>query len=214
MQITLLCTSERHPVNPWLQAWSSKNSEEYDIRICRDRSELSGGDVLFLISCSQIIDAEARSKYRHTLVLHASDLPEGRGWSPHVWALLGGAREITVTLLDADDGVDTGAVWVKKSFPVAADALHDEVDRLLFDVELNLMDTALRLISTGALPSPQASGLTPVYYRKRSPADSEIDPSKPLSELFNKIRLMDPDRYPAFFSLHGHVYTIRLKKVR
>ena len=40
------------------------------------------GDILFLISCSERIGDAYRQKYRHVLVLHASDLPKGRGWSP------------------------------------------------------------------------------------------------------------------------------------
>lgn len=214
MQITLLCTSESHPVNRWLRVWREERADEHEIQLCRDRAELIGGDILFLVSCSQIIDAEVRRRYRHTLVLHASDLPLGRGWSPHIWALLEGSREVTVSLLDAEDEVDTGAIWAKRSFVVAADALHDEVDRLLFDAELCLMDEALRLIALGAQPTPQSTQITPSYYRRRTPSDSEIDPHQPLADLFNKIRLMDPERYPAFFALHGHFYTISLKKVK
>lgn len=213
MQITLLCTSPEHPVNTWLARWKSQHQASHTITLCRDKSELPGGDVLFLVSCSQLIDAVTRGRYRHTLVLHASDLPHGRGWSPHIWALLEGAEAITLSLLEAEDGVDTGAIWAKRTFPVPAHALHDEIHRLLFDTELALMDEGLTLIEAGAEPLPQAEHIVPTYYRKRTPADSEIDPSLPLRELFQTIRVMDPQRYPAFFRLHGHSYAIELKKV-
>ncbi len=213
MRITLLCTSPDHPVNAWLTRWQAQHQRDHDIALCRDKGELPGGDILFLISCSQIIDAATRARYRHTLVLHASDLPHGRGWSPQIWALLEGAEAITVSLLDAEDGVDTGAIWAKRTIPVPVHALYDEINCLLFDTELSLMDEALTLISTGAEPVPQPQHIPPTYYRKRTPSDSEIDPTQPLSELFPTIRVMDPQRYPAFFRLHGHTYTIEIKKV-
>tara|TARA_B100000678_G_scaffold220464_1_gene187801 strand:- start:140 stop:799 length:660 start_codon:yes stop_codon:yes gene_type:complete len=213
MQITLLCSSPEHPVNAWLESWRAHHQGRHSITLCRTKDELPGGDVLFLVSCSQIIDAATRAHYLHTLVLHASDLPYGRGWSPHIWSLLEGAASITVSLLEAEDGVDTGAIWAKRTFPVPAHALHDEIHRLLFDTELELMDEGLTLIGAGAKPQPQPATKTPTYYRKRTPADSEVDPTNSLCELFPIIRLMDPQRYPAFFRLHGHTYSIELKKV-
>ena len=78
-KITILCTDPQHPVNPKLMAWSHQYAKEAEISILRDSRELAGGDYLFLVSCHQIIDADMRSKFRYTLVLHASALPEGRG---------------------------------------------------------------------------------------------------------------------------------------
>ncbi|RAR56780.1 methionyl-tRNA formyltransferase [Onishia taeanensis] len=213
MKITVLCTDADHPVNDWLMRWKDLHHRQHDIYICRDRQDLCGGDVLFLVSCSQIINAKYREKYRHVLVLHASDLPKGRGWSPHIWALLEGEKTITVSLLDAEDSVDTGAIWAKRTFEVPAHALHDEIHELLFDTELALMDQALLLVADGKTPAPQSPDVAASYYPKRSPTDSEVDPAQPLSELFNTIRVMDPSRYPAYFQLHGHIYTIEMKKV-
>ena len=34
---------------------------------------------------------------------------------------------------------------------------------------------------------------------KRTPADSEIDPGKSILEQFNLLRIVDSERYPAFF---------------
>ncbi|UYG06029.1 formyltransferase family protein [Halomonas sp. M4R1S46] len=213
MRITLLCTSSDHPVNAWLLRWREKNQKQHDIVLCRNRQELPGGDVLFLVSCNQVIDAKTRAKYRHTLVLHASDLPKGRGWSPHIWALLEGAKSITVSMLEAADSVDTGAIWSKRSFSVPDHALYDEIHERLFETELALMDEALMLVESGAEPVPQSTDVTPTYYPKRSPVDSKIDPSQALITLFNTIRVMDPHRYPAYFKLHGHTYAIEIKKV-
>jgi methionyl-tRNA formyltransferase len=54
---------------------------------------------------------------------------------------------------------------------------------------------------------------TASHWPRRRPEDSEIDPDKPIREVFDVIRVADPKRYPAFFRLNGHVYAIALKKV-
>ena len=67
------------------------------------------------------------------------------------------------------------------------------------------------MIESGEAQVPQAD-IEATYYPKRTPDDSEVDPDKSLRDLFNQIRVCDPNRYPAFFELHGIRYTIELKK--
>ena len=51
------------------------------------------------------------------------------------------------------------------------------------------------------------------YFRKRSPQDSRIDPSRPLADSFDLLRVADPERYPAFFEHRGQTYRIRIDKL-
>jgi methionyl-tRNA formyltransferase len=97
MRISLLCSDENHPVNSYLKKWIEDNNSTHHIELIRKKCELSGGDILFLISCSEIVDASDRSAYQACLVLHASDLPKGRGWSPHIWQILDETSYVTQT---------------------------------------------------------------------------------------------------------------------
>jgi methionyl-tRNA formyltransferase len=58
-------------------------------------------------------------------------------------------------------------------------------------------------------PTPQQG--TPSYYRRRTPADSEIDPRRPLMDSFDLLRLADPERYPAYFTLHDRKFRITIE---
>lgn len=82
--------SADHPVNAWLERWAGDNAGRAQIDIIRSKKDLTNGDFLFLISCSELVREPDRSRYRHSIVIHASDLPRGRGWSPHVWDVLAG----------------------------------------------------------------------------------------------------------------------------
>lgn len=176
-----------------------------------DKADLQGGDILFLVSCSQIIRDTERKKYKATLVLHASDLPTGRGWSPHIWSILDGADQITVCLLEASEPVDSGAIWLKKTFILEGHELLPEINAKLFVAELTLMTQAVEQF--GSIKPTQQVGDSGLYMPKRCRADSQLDPDKTIAEQFDLLRVVDSQRYPAFFNYRGKQYLIHIEKV-
>lgn len=212
MKITVLCTDPAHPVNRYLDAWISKIQHRHRVDLIRSRSGLSEGDFLFLVSCSEIIKLEHRNNYRHTLVLHASDLPKGRGWSPHVWEIVNGRDTITLSLLEAEDKVDTGRLWLKREIPMAKTALWYEVNNRLFESEISLMNEAVERCEH-IKPYPQNPDIKPTYYRKRTPLDSQLYPNQSIADQFDLIRMCDPERYPAWFEFYGQKYKLVLEKM-
>jgi len=52
------------------------------------------------------------------------------------------------------------------------------------------------------------------FYPRRRPDDSRLDPSRTLAEQFRLLRVVDNDRYPAFFEWRGSMYTLRIRKVQ
>lgn len=212
MKIHILCSDAEHPVNDYLKHWMQKYGAVHTVELVRSRSELTTGDFLFLISCDEIVKQEHRAGYDHILVLHASDLPQGRGWSPHVWELVSGARVITLSLLEAEDKVDTGRIWCKRSIPIKRTALWDEVNHCLFEAEIELMTEAIEHLEQ-IYPQAQSNLVEPSYYRRRTPRDSMINPEQSISQQFDLLRMCDPERYPAWFEMHGQKYKIVLEKL-
>jgi len=211
MKITLVCTNVAHPVNAYLQSWMDEQQGVHEVELVRNKTELEGGQILFLVSCSEIIGQVDRNKYLATLVLHASDLPKGRGWSPHIWEIVNGADHITLSLLEAEDKVDSGRIWAKKQIDVPAHALWDEINHLLFMAEIELIDLAVK--NFGRLtPQLQTDVAQATYYPKRTPQNSQLDPYKTIADQFNQMRVCDPNRFPAFFVHLGQRYTVKLEK--
>jgi methionyl-tRNA formyltransferase len=206
--VHIVCTDPAHGVNAWLERWAMAHAHDAEVHILRDAREATGGDFLFLVSCHQIIGAEIRARYRHTLVLHASALPAGRGMSPHVWQILEGRGGFTLSMLEAVDALDAGRIWHQLEVAVPPDAVCHEINERLFDAELALMDWAL---AHAATVQPREQHGEPSYYRKRGPADSRLDPERPLAEQFDLLRVSDPDRYPAHFEYRGRRYRLRLE---
>ena len=213
MNVSILCTNRVHPVIERLNEWGKSMAlKQHKISLVFDKTELLGGDILFLVSCGQMIGDRERAKYKSTLVLHASDLPKRRGWSPHIWSILDGENEITVSLLEATEPVDTGRIWLKTSFVLEGHELIDEINNKLFDAEIFLMTCTVDGFEK-INPSAQ-DGNPESYMRKRTPDDSEIDPEKSILEQFNLLRIVDSDRYPAFFYHLGCKYQLKIEKVK
>lgn len=212
MRISVLCSDEQHPVNVYLRRWIEAQQGVHEVELARNKKELNGGDILFLISCQEIVTAADRSGYHASLVLHASDVPHGRGWSPHIWQLVEGAEEITLSLLEAEDKIDSGRIWKKLKLAIPRDALWDEINSHLFDAEIQLLNFATQEFGA-ANPTAQDQSIMPTYYPRRSTADSQIDPALSIASQFDKIRVCDPNRFPAFFELYGKRYKLTLEKL-
>lgn len=209
-KVTIICSTEAHPVYSRLRNWVDSEVNPYQASLVKTASEATGGgDLLFLVSCSEIVSRAARKHFQHTLVLHASDVPKGRGWSPHVWDILKGKDRIVLSLLEAADGVDTGRIWRKKEIQLDGTELYDEINALLFDAEIELIEWACANFND--VQPVEQSGIAD-YYKRRNREDSRLDPDKTISQQMNLLRVCDPDRFPAFFDCKGQRYTIRIQK--
>lgn len=211
IRVEVLCTDERHPINRCIDAWASKHRGKVELNIARQAAELSGGDLLFLVSCQEVVHRDTRARFTHALVLHASDLPRGRGWSPHVWQILEGKTEITITLLEAGDNVDSGDIWQQVKVHVPDHATWPEINAAICGATLELIDFAIKNWHS-VVARPQSPDIRPTYYPRRRPEDSRLDLDKTIAEQFDLLRIADPERYPAYLEFRGHTYRIKLEK--
>jgi methionyl-tRNA formyltransferase len=211
MKVTIICSSFDHPIYSYLSTWKSENDKTIDIEIVTSAENVRGGDILFLISCSQIINKNIRDLYKVALVIHASDVPKGRGWSPHIWQIIGGYNKITISLMEVEDKVDSGMIWHQQLIELEGHELFDEINSLLFTTEIRLINYAIKSFQS-VKPYPQPN-IIPSYYSMRTPEDSEINTDRSIKDVFNLLRVADPDRYPAYFYHLGKKFKIRIEKV-
>ena len=207
LRIEVLISDKNHPIMSYLKDWTSMQE---NISIVHSTKDLIGGYILFLVSCNEIVQAETFQKFKHALVLHASDLPEGRGWSPHIWSVLEGKNTLTLSLLEADSKVDQGPIWLKQIIELEGHELFNEINDKLFRAEIELMAEAIR--SANVISPKSQSNLASNYYPKRTPEDSRLNIDKSLIDQFNLLRVADKDRFPAFFEYLGHRYILKIEK--
>jgi methionyl-tRNA formyltransferase len=134
--------------------------------------------------------------------VHASLLPRWRGAAPIHRAIMAGDAETGVTIMQMDEGLDTGAMTMREAMPIAADATTGELHDALAAMGARLMPVALAAADRGTLnatPQP-AGGVT--YAEKIAKSESRIDWSRPARDVHNHIRGLSP--FPgAWFEFDG-----------
>ncbi|GIU50579.1 MULTISPECIES: formyltransferase family protein [Shewanella] len=210
--ITIICSNSAHPIYSYLKDWKQQKSELYNIKLLNSLAEIDyAGDILFLVSCSEIVSKNVREMFTYNLVLHASDLPRGRGWSPHVWDIINGVDKLTLSLINAEDEVDTGDIWRQKTIHLTGKELYQEINHKLFLAEIELMSWACKHIdNVSAYPQSKSIG---TYYRKRTKDDSRLDENASIYSQFNLLRVCDPERFPAFVVINGKKYKILVEEM-
>ena len=141
--------------------------------------------------------------------VHASLLPRWRGAAPINRAIMAGDAESGVTIMQMDEGLDTGATAMAERVSIGPDMtagdLHDALARLGADLMLRAIAAAERG-SLSLTPQP-AAGVT--YAAKIGKDETRIDWTKPWRDVHNHIRGLSP--YPgAWFEIGG----VRVKALR
>ena len=123
------------------------------------------------------------------LNIHASLLPRWRGAAPIQRAILAGDGTTGITIMQMDEGLDTGAMLCRESLPIGPDmnagALHDALAELGARLIVKVLSAPL----PAAVPQP-ADGVT--YAAKISPAEAQIDWSKSAQDLERQVRAFAP----------------------
>jgi methionyl-tRNA formyltransferase len=176
-----------------------------------DARQLPGGDLCFYLSYGRIVDQETRSRYRNNLVVHESDLPQGKGWSPLTWQILEGKNRIPVTLIEAAERVDSGIIYAQDWLEFEGHELIDELRRKQASATVSLCQWFIANYPQSAAQGTEQRGKES-FYPRRKPVDSKLDLNKSLAEQFHLLRVVDNERYPAFFEISNHKYIINVMK--
>lgn len=174
-----------------------------------ESSDLDHGDICFYLSYGKIVDSQTRSKYSNNLVVHASDLPKGRGWSPSSWLILEGQDELPITLLEAEDEVDSGFIYGQELQQLDGIELVDDWRALLAEKTKKLASSFVSNFPTSLDRAIEQLG-EPTYYKRRRPDDSALDINKSLAEQINNLRIADNDNYPAYFIYKGKKFILKI----
>jgi methionyl-tRNA formyltransferase len=181
-----------------------------DAVLCRRHDDIDEGAVAFYLGCVKITPPDVLARNQRNLVVHASDLPQGRGFSPLTWQILEGKSTIPICLLDAVEGVDAGTIVYRDSMHFNG---HELIEEMRGVMGLKHVELCLRFLADATPPiGREQTGEASVYQRRR-PADSALDPNLTIAEQFNLLRVVDNRSYPAFFDLNGHRYRLSVEKI-
>ncbi len=124
--------------------------------------------------------------------VHASLLPRWRGAAPIQRAILAGDAETGVTIMQMDEGLDTGPILLSRRVPITQRTTAAELQDTLARIGAELMVSALDRIAAGTLePVPQPeTGAT--YAAKLGRDEGKLDWSQPAVALERQVRALNP----------------------
>ena len=123
--------------------------------------------------------------------VHASLLPRWRGAAPIQRALLAGDRTTGITIMQMDEGLDTGPILLQEEIPIGADATASELSAELAALGAKLILAALEGIAEDRLaarPQPR-DGVT--HGRKIGRKEGRLDWRSGSEELERRVRALD-----------------------
>ncbi|HEV7617577.1 MAG TPA: methionyl-tRNA formyltransferase [Burkholderiaceae bacterium] len=135
--------------------------------------------------------------------IHASLLPRWRGAAPIHRAVEAGDMHTGVTIMQMDQGLDTGPMLLTERLSIAADDTTGSLHDRLADLGGVMIVDALRKLQQGALPAtPQPQqGIT--YAAKVTKEEAALDFTESADRLLHKIRAFNP--FPGAFALFNGV---------
>jgi len=150
-------------------------------------------DFVVVASFGIILKRDLLELPRHGCVnLHASLLPKYRGVSPIQASILAGDTETGCTTMLMDEGIDTGAVLLAESVPIAANDTAGTLERKLAELGAPLVVKTLKGLLDGSIRPAAQDEAAASYTRKIRKEHGVIDWSKSAAEIERRVRAMLP----------------------
>ena len=168
-----------------------------NIVIISDHKNLRNNyDINIIFSYFKIIEKKYLNKSKKNIVIHASNLPYGRGMSPLTWQILKGKTTVIFTLIESNEKMDEGRIYYKKKIKIPKDVLFNEIKKIQLESSLGLIFKFLgKYKKTGRFPASFLQKGSPYYFKLRTKIHSKLNINKSIRSQFNHIRVCDPENY-------------------
>lgn len=211
MKITVLTDSSDSWFIPYGRELVNAIRERgHDAMYVHHKKQIREGDVCFMLSCNRIVQLSYLARNENNIVVHTSDLPQGKGFAPMKRQILEGRNVIPLTLFEAVEAVDAGQWYIKDSIEFEGHELLDELQDVMAK---KIIEMCLRYLDErDDLPGvPQEGDET--FYGRFTKEEDEIDPERSIAQQWNSFRVSDNERFPRWFSHMGHRYVLKIEKL-
>ena len=156
-------------------------------------------DLIVVAAYGQILKKRILDLPKYNCInIHASLLPKYRGAAPINWAIANGEKKTGITIMNMEEGLDTGAMILKEEIPINweddSQIIHDKLSSL----GASMVVEAIELIESGKaefVPQKhEESSYAPVLYK----GVGNIDWKKTANEIYKKIMALKP--WPSAFT--------------
>jgi methionyl-tRNA formyltransferase len=163
-------------------------------RISEISDEISRYDALIVAAYGQILRPDTLYAARYgAWNVHASLLPKYRGAAPIERAIMNGETETGVTIMQMDEGLDTGPIALQRPVEIPPEMTGGELSDLLARVGSEAIVESLTLLEADDLTLVEQDSLYATYASKVSDEDKVIRWERGAGEVHDLIRALAPN---------------------
>lgn len=183
-------------------------AEEHNIPVIQPtslkkwQSDIPNWDISIVAQYGKIIPGALIDTPTHgTLNIHTSLLPKYRGASPIQSAIMNGDTQTGVTIMQMDEGLDTGPILIQKEINILPDETYRELDVRLAELGSNALREAIPLYIDGTLqPVPQDNEQATIC-KQLTRESGRIDWDQSAQDIYNQYRGLTP--WPGVWTMLG-----------
>ncbi len=146
-------------------------------------------DAIIVAAYGKILPKEMLDFPRYGCInVHGSLLPKYRGAAPIQWSVINGDAQTGVTIMQMNEGIDTGDILLKRVIPIGIDDTAESMFEKLAELGGKTLIEALEMLERGELhPEKQDESLA-CYAPMLDKSISLIDWNKTGNEVHNLVR--------------------------
>jgi methionyl-tRNA formyltransferase len=159
-------------------------------------------DVALVIAYGRILPKDVlEAPRRGCMNLHASLLPKYRGAAPITWSIVRGELETGISLMQMDEGMDTGPVFTRYTTPIGDAMTADDLAVTLGELAARVVREDLARAVRGEIAFEPQDGAGATMAPMLEKAMGRVDWAKPARAVHDHVRGMTS--WPGAFTTNG-----------
>lgn len=172
---------------PVIQPRSARTGE------LRDAMVQSGAELAVVVAYGKILPrAVLEALPRGCINVHGSLLPGYRGAAPVQWAVIHGDAETGVSIMQLDEGMDTGPVFLERRVAIGPDETAGELLERLAPIGAQALLEVIAAMADGTARAVAQDHARASHAPMLAKADGAIDFAQPAARVAARIRGVDP----------------------
>ncbi len=167
-----------------------------------------GADIFVVAAFGQIVSKEILDMPKYGCInIHASLLPKYRGAAPIQWAVIDGEKQSGVTIMQMDEGIDTGDMLIKEVVDLDAKETGESLYEKLSKAGADLVLKVLPMIEAGTLQPQKQDDSCSTHAGRLNKALGQIDWNKSAAEIERLVRGLNS--WPSAYTFY-HGKTLKI----
>ena len=209
INVSFLTDSKNDWFDKYIRKLKLSLPKKYRYAFSSNFKKINNCDIVFILNYTRILPESFLNKNKLNLVIHSSNLPKDKGFSPLNYQVLRGKNIIETCIIEAVKKVDGGNIFLKKKLKLNGTELSEELRNKQANVMISMISNFLEKYPK--LKSFKQSGKSS-FNNKRTKLDSKIDIKKSLKSQFNLLRICDNEHYPSYFHYKKRKYVLKIYK--